>query len=614
MRNISNYDLILIVLGISAAFCLSPIVADLATVVLWTFIGAPLVLIPASIPTLFLFLLLARLAHFGLGLIGVRFWPLGGVVGLGLLAVLPAIENQRLNNIAQELIADDRNEVSQPVVIGTLAVVTTSQRSRDHECDDLCQRVLLAGRPSRVLMINAPAPLPAQLETLTGKLFYLEQRPACPDIELRNSINRIEFQSEKTTVQGLQPADMLRLMISSGDCVVSEPASLSEADAVLAIGEIKVGETVLSAGLNPFVDTVSASRLKFFLRENGRLVERYRLTGTTTKELYPILIPTYTDSKQLRKLSPALLRRTAVSGAAKRFRPTPPIQPFLEDVLGLNLRISEAKRNLKVNDTIARILRQPGVIADNDLELISRFLKRAGSVLDRSVEDAELALEIFRDRRVPATSPNAHSTFSLVVDHSQLTAQFADDLFSRLSELADLQRKDGRISQRQDFHALVSVVPRLPDVAVLPHKAMLLEIAGSPKLYLKFHLLLTRLSAFGVETIPVIFRVLDEVAEIDLGDKDRQAKIHAYKSAMIALCRIGPEGREGIDMLYARIHAGKAMLFGSHWDLTIHTLIKLGAEPDEIWSHLKTAQPKHRTREHFNVAVETAARPRNLCS
>ena len=84
--NARNFDIMLVALGVVSLICLSPIGSLLAIVTAISIIGLPITLLMGAIPPLFLFLLLARLIHFALSSLGLRFWPASAALSLGLLA------------------------------------------------------------------------------------------------------------------------------------------------------------------------------------------------------------------------------------------------------------------------------------------------------------------------------------------------------------------------------------------------------------------------------------------------------------------------------------------------------------------------------------------------
>ena len=148
-------DIALVVLGVASLICLSPVGSALAVIAATSVIGLPITLAMGAIPSLFLFLLLARLIHLMLAAAGLRFWPVSALLSFGLLAVIPFVENRKLDAEAGTLIAKDIRTIGNRPASGTLAYVGRDSGKSATECGDFCRRALLNGAVDGVLVAGS---------------------------------------------------------------------------------------------------------------------------------------------------------------------------------------------------------------------------------------------------------------------------------------------------------------------------------------------------------------------------------------------------------------------------------------------------------------------------
>ena len=66
-----------------------------------------------------------------------------------------------------------------------------------------------------------------------------------------------------------------------------------------------------------------------------------------------------------------------------------------------------------------------------------------------------------------------------------------------------------------------------------------------------------------------------------------------------------------IGPLLERLDSGVVVKRNSYWRLIIHTLVRMGADPEEIWKHVQTDDQNH-TKERFDNEV-VRARNRKEC-
>jgi hypothetical protein len=127
---------------------------------------------------------------------------------------------------------------------------------------------------------------------------------ACPDVVIAETGPTISIQAERSVGRS---AELMRIALVEGRCLLREPARLGDAHVVVSEGSVADGRTPGAAGMSVSADTVRARRLTVHVGENGALVERYRRTAVSSGPLFPILVPTYAGMSGL-ELKPAFLR------------------------------------------------------------------------------------------------------------------------------------------------------------------------------------------------------------------------------------------------------------------------------------------------------------------
>jgi hypothetical protein len=111
---------------------------------------------------------------------------------------------------------------------------------------------------------------------------------------------------------------------------------------------------------------------------------------------------------------------------------------------------------------------------------------------------------------------------------------------------------------------------------------------------------------FGADA-PTLLWLMDEA--VRLKDRTGSDWNNTYVAGLTGLCRMGAAGRAMIEPMYERLNAGVMVKYGSYWDLTIQTLVGMGADPDEMWGHLQTDDRNH-TQQRFAREVTRAQKKR----
>ena len=249
-------------------------------------IGSPLAytlgLAPTTLVVFFLVLILGRLAtirwYLPIVMTALIVTPLAGV---------PFYFNRIVDRSAADLAAGDMRKFTRPVNMKTLAI----RRPVEARCDELCQRILLNGQVERLLYVSMPMFSSSVDPNTAAVSFRMERRDSCPMVELDTETREIRVYDDKGAVNERKPAEMMRLAMASGHCLIVEPSTLTGADVVLSRGSIMHG--VSSTIVRWLVqDDILArgERVTMHVREDAAFRETYRRTIVLAEKMNPFVL------------------------------------------------------------------------------------------------------------------------------------------------------------------------------------------------------------------------------------------------------------------------------------------------------------------------------------
>lgn len=587
-------DGLLVALGLAALFCL--IGAPLAMVAMISIIGLPIALVMAVVPGLFLTLLTARLAHAGLARLGIRSALASALLAVSCLAAIPLLLNSDLEDRANSLVAADLDQLRLPLPVRHVAI-----RDRDSggygvgrsRCGELCQRLLLTGRAERVLVLPV-GEIDRNLDPATpAAAFTLSMRGSCPAVDLQSTQGSFVVQGEPRRVD---VAERMRLSIASGRCLEEQAGRLGDADSVLSAARVAKGVTDYGAGLDPWADTVRADRLTVHLREGESFREIYRRTSVVYAPLAPILVPTYVFGYGL-EIRPGWLRVTR-----RLNQPSPPgdgpgLGGLLQDRLQIDIALPAEEPVATLRETLAAGLAQPGAFPAAAKPVVSDFFRRIVMTRHVDPEDAALALELLSDRQVPVNQ--LAWGLARYDTRPQIQGPLAELLFQRLRAVPVGDKLAP--AAREEANAIGTAIATLTADAVRPFRGDLEWLAAQPVLRVPAYSALKQLSVFGGESVPVLIRLIDDANALG-GPRAGETWQHPYLAGLIGLCLAGPSADAALAPLLERLDRGELLRNGSYWELTVQTLLRLGAPPEAIWMRSQSADPKERKRfDHIVV-------------
>ena len=576
-------------------FCLSPMGEDTAEVAMFLIIGLPVTLLIMVIPMTFFVLLLLRLTYLFLLIFNLskNIHKVSSVIIVfGLLTLPTFLINKSFDDKAQSLISEDVDRATSLPSIDTLGYIR-----RSGSCDDFCQRALLNNQVKKIIVSHGPKPIfgkdwPKSDEywPQKGKAYWFEKRDNCPAIKLNDHFRNLKLKAKDTIPKHQSPSDLIRLQISKGNCLTEAEEEFDNADAVLIYGNFNPGGADATAGLNPFADVIRASRLAFYLGEIKKRTLIFQTTEITVEKLFPIMTLTLTEYGRLQFKS-AFLRQKHYFGGAARYHSGPNFGQVVENKLGFDLALHTPDKS---REYIQSILQRSGEITLPELAVIEDFFENTPYNKKMSANDAELALKVLMDRRIPVPVHARKIIDNIPDKNPRLTRRFTKILFERLVEFKpDLTRKYFS-RQYKRLESISNSIARLPAELIAEsdtYFSILDKLANDPVARVFGYRALKHLNSFNQKGLDKLLYLIDDAEKYRSKRKPLNQWLHPYLAGMQGLCNAPHQNVDHshlIQELYKRIDDGViAAKYVSSLRLTINTLIALGAEPDELWKHMK---------------------------
>lgn len=576
-------------LGLAAWFVLAlPVFTVVAMI---SIVGIPLALAMMVTPFLFTVVALANLVQRGHGRDGAMAVVTSIALALLLLAGVAGLCNAVLDRRAEEFLAGDVDTLERPLRVESLGLFGMGWQDwwggKKARCSELCQRLLLSGAVERVIVADwKPGQEGADWDVSTKALGYrLEQRETCPPIQLPGG------RAGMDPVDDAKPDEAMRMAVASGRCLVEEPATLGEADAVVTTGCLHRGDNDYSTGLSLLGDTVRADRASVSVREQGRFVERYRWTGVRVLKHFVVPFPTLIGGTEL-NMAAGFARdseRRNTRGFAKEEVDS---VRFVRDELGLDVTIPAATAEASPAALIARGLDAPGPVSPALQQVIEDLFD--SFVQGRQMDEATrgLALRALADPRVAPPRDTWALAKGCAKAGDAVNAQLAGILFARLATTDPSQRENDPDYLGYPASYLATAIAMLPPQAVLPHRRELEELARDPARRLRARAALKQLPVFGAGTTPTLLFLVEEGCALKEAAATRPEKRSSRRdvedwqdvlqTGLSGLCRLGTDASPALAPLLERLHDGRLPVAGANRELLLTTLVRLGADSGQL--------------------------------
>jgi hypothetical protein len=645
-------DWALAAFGGLALVAVSPLGQVVIIVALISIVGIPIAILVMALPSLFLLASSLRLAWGSWSSFRKGRTRAGLAFALALLAMADFFVfrawrvNAWLDGGAAALAAQDTDAISPVGHQGTLAVLRASRGTwdGDGQCDDLCRRLLLTGAVGQVIAVpvaspqkreNGSAARSPKLEPsadMTGWSWRLEKRDHCDDpgpLTANRPVSLPEPAGERRGIaQPISSEQLLRLAIAGGTCLVGEKASLAQADAVLAYGEVKSAESTFSAGYNAWTDTVAAWRIAYWDRSADGFSLRYQRTGIVWQRLPGAFIPWIENGAELRTAHgwarvTEYLNRTPAEYEV-------PLGRFVTERLGLDLRPSppaavgegqspQAALRMEQARVVDRILASTSAPTDLEAKVIDDYIDSIGSPFTRRSNgtdrtDAGRVLRIVDNVRIPLPTRTSGAVgFAAEIDPS-LTAALATGLAARLKRLPSPPTENrARKAWNGEVRAITGSLATLPPTALQPYTDLATDLMRNREQRAVSATFLARLDVFGPAIAPDIFAMMDDAFALRApADREHDSLRYSWddvwRAGALSLCKLAPQIPGEVGAMRQRVQVLAAAKITMADLVSAAALLGMGASVEDVREAMNVDPNNPAAAKSFAALIRRAKR------
>lgn len=594
----------------------------LGTLAAITFVGLPLALAYWAMPAVFLVCLIAYLINRVLPVPG----KAGALVSLAaataVLAIPPYLLNGPIHRKAASFAAGDLDALQLPIGARSIASRENFRFAKETtQCDGFCLHALLTGTAERFLVANTDTPHDDIAPDQEAIEFRLQRMETCPQVSFKPGTYALTFRGVKgDTERAADPVETLKLRASEGECLVSRPARLGDADVVISRGALTKGVRRNDTGFSVTNDTVAANRTTVHVK-NGteQFDEVYRMTQVRYRPFGWLMVPWITMGSQLKTFT-GWWRTASRINVQSRYDDPYAWTAFLTQKLGLDLK-------LKGEDTKTRTLAKLATLLDEgtppgraDWALFSQYFDRIG--LGRNTKmtakDFALGLRMLGNDAYPAP-PRLHNLVRYAGRNpgdagAERLTLLAELILARLS--ADPTRHQALGAEPKDQIKLLSNALRaLPRAVLLPHKQTMISLAARADIQHHGYTALQRLAVYGDDAVPALLALIKagtEGGEHFFRDNRFQ---HPYLGGLIGLCLAGDAAPSALSELRQLAAEGQLPGHGPYGRLLFTTLLRLGADRDQVQAlYVEAARnTANATDKRFDKLVARASNENPPC-
>ena len=446
---------------------------------------------------------------------------------------------------------------------------------RQSGCIELCMRLLLSNQADSVVLGELTRDNPPRLNPNKTYRYHLEQRESCPAVNLPNSLS----------------GQAMRLAVANGRCLIRTPGRLS--DVTSATFQYRAKSATASqyaVGWDLYADTLSADRVDYFERQNGKLELLFRSNSIRYEPLMPLLVPGVNTGPELR-IGAGFMRRTIKVGGIA-------YDTFVADTLGFNLKQDAHSDRGEQREALRDVLADSGATTDDPRFLVAedyfQSFRKAEAFHD---EDKALVLALLRDPRFQRFNNLSATTQTMHRLNVDGLDEVGDTILSRFRSFTP-ERRD-----REYFLRLGHAIKPFPDSFFGTRIDVLIEIANDPFRWQYAENFLVRLSAGDNRVVPVLLGLVDKLRSDEKPSTDASRRKSLYLAGLTGICRMGERASAALPALTRRLAMGSLLVskYGSATETLIHTIISVGGDANAIWPYFDKAGMKRRT---FDRAVK----------
>jgi hypothetical protein len=563
-----RYDGFLIFLGLAGAVSL--ILPDLLLLFMFSMVGIPLAIAMYFVPGLALVLILGRITQRRvIDRLVPRFSGQSGLIGVCavviMLTLLSAYANARQDAQIARLVAGDLNTMKLPLPTGIYGLRSVRN---DTDCDATCQRLLLSGTATEVLVEALEFADQEPNPNLAVPSWRMERRTSCPDLKLPEGEFVIPTADGPKTPDTISTNEVMLAAIASGQCLIEAERRLVEADVIISSMRLIQAPPGDKQGFSLGGDLLTVDRLDVHQNVDGVSALTYRWTGVVADRMWPLAVPTVTSGRSL-DMGAGFMRQRAVTNIGSVYYEGPDWEAFLTQTLRLDLTIDTARAEELTRASLDRILIKQTALNLIDFQLIEQYLSRFdfGSSVDPV--DHDLFLRIVSDRRVVLTSSALRAMPLPGNVTSEYLKKLSDAAWSRLPDFdpVDLYAQEQEVAGQ--------VLYRMPPDILIAYREEIFNLSENPKLRWHVGPLLSRLSDFGDDGGRQLLWLIKDTRGMRENSYDMFKS--TYLPAIMGLCHMGPSAATLKDELLDLANHGLIMVDAStEGDLSLRMLIRIG--------------------------------------
>lgn len=583
----------------------------LAIFAIFSGVGLPLGVAIICAPPLLFILVLFLIARKVLPSTLPRRQPVAVAVTFLTLGLIPLVFNHSIERNATALANEDRNELILPLKARIIAVRQDRERSPPKgkaEFDLFCLHALLTGTADKVLMVTVDQKSSEPQREESAIAFRFERRPTCPVFEFGDEQGSLYIPDTGSQQPPVRSLDLVNLKISRGECLIREPDTLEEADLVITSNAIKTSSSAEHDRFKPWVDTVSADRVSVHAIDHARGVfkEIYRKTDVHYRPFATLMIPFPMGGQDLKPVYGwwRTSKRLGTDGNSY-FKPYMEWGAFLTHVLGFDLALNSDTLKVDISAGIIAAIEAGHPPSAAEWKAYSEYFRyRQGPLASIFTgTDLDLGLKVLESPDFPPPQW-LFLAVRYSMDYQPNTLPiFAETMIRRALDGQTWPDELG-VTERQSLSILGSGIKALPDDVLKPYLEQMMQLSKNTMAQQNMVYGLARLYVFGDAAVPAMLDLVDVGLAVE-PQRYRDPDKSPLLAGLLGLCRAGNTASSALPTLWEWLNEGRLPTRGLYADLVVRTMLRLGAEPEQIWNRYSAVHPKE-TRDNFDKLVRAS--------
>lgn len=557
-------------------------IPQLVTITAISIIGLPIALALWAAPSLLLscivFLIIFRFLPFR----GPRRVFLSVALVPATLALLPLILTLPLYLEAREWISDDLNRVSLPLNSRTIAF----RQSEGDRCDEFCILVLLAGSVEKVIVART-IPGEKELEPQqSANAFRFERRPVCPVAQEKFSANALVQAQQARHIPPIRVKDVVNLKVSQGLCLVSEHATLSEADLVVTRQQVKSRGYSFEGKQRGYDDALSVYRLSAHARDaaSASFREIYRHTEVQYRTLGYLLLPVPQGGGWVQEIDWWQIDRRLSGGESgeRHVNNEEAWSRFLTGTLGLDLAIDASDIEEAIAANIEAAIAAGRAPTAGEWKAYTDYHNSLPLFFELSKPAFDLQLKILADPAFPPPPRLGPLVEDARKNERAALSMLASEMIRRA--LAGKTWPDSiGVTVEQSLENLSSGIAALPDKSLEPYIVEMTRLSEQREARKWMRGALTRLHVYGEAAVPAMLKLI-EAGLTERGDISQDDHYQAYLAGVQGLCLAGRSASSALPQLHEWLSNHRLSLSGRAGEILAIAMARMVAQTPEASS------------------------------